>query len=111
MALDVVINVPDPVLLHATSAVPVTNGVVGGAGGAKNDSKLVSVVILKGVAAVTLTVAGFAGEDGQARNIVLTGSTTADTVYNFGAALRNTGAAMTLTASVADSVLVGVAPG
>lgn len=106
--MDVRTVIPDPRLLHSTSAVPVTAGVIGGPGGAVGDSLLYSVFILKNAVAVTLTVAGFRGEDGTARNIVLTGSTSADTVYLFGVGLRNTGAAMTLTASVADLVLVGV---
>jgi len=108
--MDVRTVIPDPRLLHSTSAVPVTAGSIGGAGGAMADSLLYSVVILKNGVAATLTVAGFRGEDGTARNVVFTGSTTADTVYLFGNGLRNTGAAMTLTASVADVVLVGVLP-
>lgn len=108
--MDVRTVIPRPILLHATSALNVTAGVIGGAGstpGAAGDSALLTVVILKNAGPATLTIAGFAGEDTTARNIVLSGSTTADTVYNFNG-LRNTGAAMTLTASVADVVLVGV---
>lgn len=108
--MDVRVVIGDPRLLHSTSAVPVTAGSVGGAGGARGDSILYTVTILKNAGPATLTVAGFAGEDGSARSIVLTGSTAADTVYNFGAGLRNSGGAMTLTASVADSILVGVLP-
>lgn len=101
--------IPIPRLLHATTAVPVTAGVVGGQpGGAQGDSLLVGVTILKNAGPATLTIAGFAGEDGVARNVVLTGSTAADTVYNFGVGWRNSAAPMTLTASVADVVLVGV---
>lgn len=95
-------------LLHATAPVNVTAGSVGGAGGSKGDTLLMSVLILKNAGPATLTIAGFAGEDGTARNMVLTGSTTVDTLYNFGGGLRNLGTAMTLTASVADVVLVGV---
>ena len=108
--MDVRTVIPDPRLLHSTSAVAVTQGAIGGAGGAKGDSLLVSVTILKNAGPATLTIAGFAGEDGTARNVVLTGSSSVDTVYNFGAGLRNTGGAMTLTASVADSIIVGVQP-
>ena len=111
--MDVRIVAPDPRLLHSTSAVNVTTGYMGGAGaqgGAVGDTLLVGVVILKNAGPATLTIAGFKGEDGTARTIVLTGSTAADTVYNFGAGLRNTGAAMTLTASVADVVLVSLQP-
>jgi len=109
--MDVRTVVPDPRLLHSTSAINVTAGYMGGTGaqgGAVGDTLLMGVVILKNAAAVTLTIAGFRGEDGTARNVVLTGSTSADTVYNFGAGLRNTGASMTLTASVADLVLVSL---
>lgn len=108
--MDVRIVIGDPRLLHSTSAVSVTAGSVGGAGGGKGDSILYGVTILKNAGPATLTIAGFAGEDGTSRNIVLTGSSTADTVYNFGAGLRNSGGAMTLTASVADCVLVSVLP-
>lgn len=108
--MDVAKVVSDPRLLHATSAVNVTAGVIGGPGGAANDSRLVSVLILKNAAAVTLTIVGFKGEDGMARNVVLTGSTAGDTWYSF-PGLKNSAGAMTLTASVADLVLVGVTPG
>lgn len=108
--MDTRVVIADPRLLHSIAAVPVTAGSIGGAGGSAGDSLLVSVLILKGAVAATLTVGGFRGEDGTARNVVLTGQTASDTVYNFGAGLRNTGGAMTLTASVADLVLVGVQP-
>jgi hypothetical protein len=99
----------DPRLLHATGAVPVTNGQIGGPGGAAGDTQLLQVIILKNAGPAILTIAGFRGEDNTARNIVLSGSTTADTVYNF-AGLKNSGAPMTLTASVADTCLVAVVP-
>lgn len=105
--MDVRTAIPDPRLLHATTAVPVNNGVIGYANGAANDTLLFSVLILKNAGPATLTIAGFRGEDGTARNILFSGSTTVDTYYKF-PGLRNTGAAMTLTASVADAVLVGV---
>lgn len=100
----------DPRLLHATSAVPVAGGQIGAAGGAANDSQLLQAIILKNAGPATLTIAGFRGEDGTARNILLSGSTTVDTVYNF-AGLKNSGGAMTLTASVADTCLVAVTQG
>lgn len=106
--MDVRVSTADPRLLHATSAINVTAGAIGGPGGTAGDTLLYSVLILKNAGPATLTIAGFRGEDGTARTIVLTGSTAADTVYNFGAGLRNTGAAMTLTASVADVILVGL---
>jgi len=102
--------IDDPRLLHATSAIQVTKGQIGNtAGGAAGDTQLLQVIILKNAGPATLTIAGFRGEDGTARNIVLSGSTAADTIYNF-AGLRNSGGAMTLTASVADTCLVAVAP-
>lgn len=111
--MDVRIVAPDPRLLHSTGAINVTAGYMGGTGaqgGAPGDTLLMGVTILKNAGPATLTVAGFRGEDGTARAILLSGSTTADTVYNFGLGLRNTGAAMTLTASVADCVLVSLQP-
>lgn len=108
--MDVRTVTPDPRLLHATTALNVTAGVIGGAGsaaGATGDSLLVAVTILKNGGPATLTVAGFRGEDGTARTLLLTGSTSVDTQYSF-LGLRNTGAPMTLTASVADTVLVSV---
>jgi hypothetical protein len=109
MAMDVITHVPNPCLLHGTGATPVTAGVVGGSGGSAGDTRLLSVLILKNAGPATLTIAGFKGEDGTARNIVLTGSTAVDTYYTF-PGLRNTGGPMVLTASVADIVLVGAAP-
>lgn len=108
--MDVANLVADPRLLHGTGATAVTAGMIGGPGGNANDTRLVQVVILLNASAVTLTIAGFRGEDGTARNVVLTGSTTVDTVYNF-PGLKNSAGAMTLTASVADKVLVSVMPG
>lgn len=107
--MDVRTVVNDPRLLHSTGAVNVNAGVIGSAPGNAGDTLLYSVLILKNAGPATLTIAGFRGEDATARNIVLTGSSTADTPYTF-PGLRNTGAAMTLTASVADCVLVGVLP-
>ncbi len=102
--------VDDPRLLHSTSAVKVTKGQIGNAaGGAVGDTQLLQVIILKNAGPATLTIAGFQGEDGTARNIVLTGSASVDTLYNF-AGLRNSGGPMTLTASVADTCLVAVSP-
>lgn len=108
--MDVANVVVDPRLLHATSAIPVANGLIGASNGAANDTRLVSVLILKNAGPATLTIAGFRGEDSTARNIVLSGSTAADTYYTF-PGLKNSAGAMTLTASVADVVLVGVTPG
>jgi hypothetical protein len=105
--MDVRTVTPDPRLLHSTAAIPVCNGVIGNANGNANDTVLLSVIILLNAGPGKLTITGFRGEDGVARNILLTGSATADTQYTF-PGLRNTGAAMTLTATVADVVLVSV---
>lgn len=102
--------VDDPRLIHSTSAVVVAQGKIGATGGAANDTQLLQAIILKNAGPGTLSIAGFRGEDGTARALLLSGSTTADTVYNF-AGLRNSGAAMTLTASVADTCLVALVPG
>lgn len=109
--MDVRAVTPDPRLLHSTGAVTVAAGNIGSTGsaaGAVGDTLLLGVVILAGAGPATLTIVGFKGEDGTARSVVLTGVVATDTVYNFGSGLRNTGAAMTLTASVADKVLVSV---
>lgn len=108
--MDVANVVTDPRLLHVTTAVPVNNGVIGNTGGAANDTRLVSVLLLLNAGPAKLTIAGFRGEDGVARSIQLTGSATADTYYTF-PGLKNSAGAMTLTASVADTALVGVMPG
>jgi hypothetical protein len=105
--MDVRTVTPDPRLLHSTAAVSVANGVIGAPNGNVNDTVLLSVIILLNAGPGKLTITGFRGEDGVARNILLTGSATADTQYTF-PGLRNTGAAMTLTATVADVVLVSV---
>jgi hypothetical protein len=105
--MDVRTVTPDPRLLHSTAAVSVANGVIGAPNGSAGDTVLFNVTILKNAGPATLTIAGFRGEDATARNILLTGSATVDTQYSF-PGLRNTGAAMTLTASVADVVLVAV---
>jgi hypothetical protein len=85
---------------------------VGGLNGIAGDTSLVRAVILKNAGPATLTIAGFAGEDGTARNVVLTGSATVDTVYQFDGSqvggLVNTAAKMTLIASVADTALVSL---
>jgi hypothetical protein len=106
--MDVRTVTPDPRLLHSTTAVSVANGVIGAPNGNANDTILLAVTILLNAGPGKLTITGFCGEDRVARSILLTGSATADTQYTF-PGLRNTGAAMTLTASVADVVLVSVA--
>lgn len=109
--MDVANVVSDPRLLHSTSAISVANGSIGSPNGAANDTRLVSVLILAtATTGTTLTVAGFKGEDGTARSILLTGQVATDTLYTF-PGLKNSGGPMTLTASNADKVLVGVTAG
>jgi hypothetical protein len=101
-------------LLHSTSAISVASGQVGQAGGQIGDTMITSVVLLKNAGPATLVMAGFKGEDGTSRNVTLTGSASVDTTYIFAASawggLVNTGAALTLTPSVADTVLVSLRP-
>lgn len=102
-----------PTLLHAISANAVNAGLVlsgTGTPGTIGDSRLCKVIILKNAGPATLTIVGFGGEDGTPRSVVLTGSTTADTTYDWGAGWVNSAAAMTLTASVADVILVSTRP-
>ncbi|HEY2002162.1 MAG TPA: hypothetical protein VGG80_07575 [Acidobacteriaceae bacterium] len=109
--MDVANVVVDPRLLHSTSAIPVANGVIGNTNGTAGDTRLVSVLILAtATTGTTLTIAGFKGEDGTARSILLTGQVATDTLYTF-PGLKNSGGAMTLTASNADKVLVAVTGG
>ena len=96
-------------ILTGTGAINVKAGVIGTAGGAANDTALLTVVLLKNGTAPTLTVSGFQDESGTAQSMLLTGSTTADTIYEFHG-LVNTKAVMTLTCSIADKCLVGVQP-
>ena len=99
----------DTRLLTGTTAINVGAGVIGQAGGAANDTALIAVVILKNATAATLTIGGFQDETGAAKNIVLTGSTTQDTVYALHGLVNGKGA-MTLTASIASTCLVSVQP-
>lgn len=98
-------------ILHGTGAIAFHNGVVG-AGGVANDTILVGLIINNNAAAVTATIAGFQDETGAARNLVFSGDTTAlDAGSRFipiGAI--NDKAAMTVTASVADTVTVLTRP-
>lgn len=98
-------------LLHATSAVAFHNGVAQ-AGGVANDTVLVGFIILQNAASVTATVVGFQDETGTAQSLVFSGDTTAldasSRFIPFGA--LNNKSAMTITASVADKVIVLTRP-
>lgn len=86
-----------PYILSVTTA-------VGIGAGASGDTVLEGILILANATAVTATLIGFGDQAGVATNIVLTGSTSQDVWYP----LRwlNTVGAMTVTASVANKVVV-----
>ena len=94
-------------LLHGTGANAFKAGRVA-AGGVANDSILVGIVIQANGTAVTATVAGFQDEAGAAQNTVFTGSTTTSTFIPVGA--LNDKGVLTITASVADKVIVLTRP-
>lgn len=99
-------------ILHATTAVAFHLGIVQ-AGGVAGDTVLVGLYILQNATSVTATVAGFADETGAAANLVFSGDTAAlDAASRFipiGAV--NSKGALTITASVADKVIVLTRPG
>jgi hypothetical protein len=102
-----------PILLHSTSANSVIEGVVQNGtsvDGTAKDSRLVYICIPVAATAITLTVVGVAGEDGTSRSITFTGPTSGSDLHAYPNILNFAGY-MRLTASVADKVLVGVAPG
>lgn len=88
-----------PVVVEQTTAL-----VIGGS--AANTAYLLGIIILANGTAVTVDVAGFEDEDGDAKTIRFTGSTTVDTVVNFGTGLLNTKGALTVTSSVADKAII-----
>ena len=92
-----------PVLLAGTSAVAFVKGAIG-AGGVANDTILNGIKIAANGTAVTATISGFRDSTGAAANIVLTGGTTQDTFTPLG--WINTAGALTVTASVANKVVV-----
>ena len=92
-----------PVVVEQTTAL-----VVGG--GSANDTYLLGMVILANATAVTIAVAGFGDEDGDAKTMTFTGSTTVDTVINFGCGLLNTKGPLTVTASVGDKSIINYWP-
>lgn len=98
---DAVRNESNVTILTGTGAVTI------GAGGI-DDTELMGLFIMpNGGGAVTVTVTGFPNEAGAAKSLVFTGSTTVDTIVNLGGlALRNSLAALTVTASVADKAAV-----
>lgn len=85
------------IILHSTGAVTLLEN-------SANNCEIKRVLILKNGTAVTCTIAGVSDESGNAVSIVLTGSTTVDTIYELD--LVNTKSQFSLTASVADKVIV-----
>lgn len=89
------------VVLDGTSAVTI-------GGGGANDTYLCEVFIMpNGGGAPTATITGFADQLGAAKSIVLTGSTTVDYHWAPAACMVNDAAALTVTPSVDDKVVVG----
>lgn len=107
--LDVRTASPDPRVLSGTTAISVAAGVIGQAGGVANDTQLMQVILLKNAGPATLTIAGFKDQTGTPQNILLSGSSTTDTIYNFDG-LQNSAGAMTLTPSVTLTAIVSVRP-
>jgi len=95
-------------LLSVSTAVAFKGGAPG-AGGAANDTILLRVLILKNAGPCTLTIGGGLKNDAGTQDtshIVLTGSSSVDTLYTFEPGIINTAGALSLTASVANMVLV-----
>ena len=91
--------------LNATVVEQTTALALGPAGA--NKSALYGLTILLNASAVTVDVAGFLDEDGEAKTLRFTGSTTVDTNINFGGnGLIATGGTLTVTSSVADKALI-----
>ena len=89
-------------ICDGTGAVPI-------GGGAANDTHLMGILILKNAGPATATIAGFGKTTDNvtitAATFVLTGSTAADTYYDFKGAI-NSKAAATVTGSVDETVIV-----
>jgi len=83
-------------------------GAVDIGGGVQNDTHLIGITILKNAGPATATIAGFTKDTGSviaSGSIVLTGSTTVDLHFPFYGAI-NSAAALTVTGSVDETVLV-----
>ena len=91
--------------LNATVVEQTTALALGPAGAGK--AVLYGMTILLNGPAVTVVVAGFVDENGEAKTLRFTGSTTVDTHIQFGGnGLIATGGTLTVTASVADKSLI-----
>ena len=90
---------------NATVVEQTTALALGPAGAGK--AVLYGMTILLNGTAVTVDVAGFVDEDGDAKTLRFTGSTTVDTHVQFGGnGLVPTGGTLTVTASIADKALI-----
>lgn len=105
---------PDPchaTLLQGTAALSCKGGIIGGSAGAAKDTLLLGYIIEKNAGPATLTVGGgLADSNGAAQNMLLSGSTTADTEFWFPAPILNEAGAFTFTPSVAGAVWVFTRP-
>ena len=91
--------------LNATVVEQTTALALGPAGAGK--AVLYGMTILQDGTAVTVEVDGFVNENGDAKTLRFTGSTTVDTHIQFGGnGLIATGGTLTVTASVADKALI-----
>lgn len=92
------------VILAGTSAVTI------GTSTAANDTLLLQVTILKNAGPATATLTGFADNTGAAQTILLSGSTSQDTVYSWPCGLVNGKAALQVTPSVTLTTVVSYNP-
>jgi len=88
-----------------------TTGAVTLGGGAANDTLLKRIIIPKNAGPATCTLTGFGKATigtgtHTAKDIVLTGSTSVDTVYDFGDGVLNNVGALTAAGSVDEIVCV-----
>ena len=91
--------------LNATVVEQTTALALGPTGAGK--AVLYGMTILLDDTAVTVEVDGFVNENGDAKTLRFTGSTTVDTHIQFGGnGLIATGGTLTVTASVADKALI-----
>lgn len=93
-------------ILLGTAALNCAKGIVGGAAGARVDTLLLGVLILKNAGPATLTITGLQNSSGNAASLILNGSTADDRLYLPPFPLLNELAAFTFQPSVASTVVV-----
>ena len=87
-------------LISSTSATTI-------GGGSADDTLLMGLIILQNATAVTAGIAGMQDDTGAAATVTFTGSTSQDVFLPFGGlGIRNDKGALTITASVANKVIV-----